>query len=352
MRVLRFWARAVAVAAVVPLAGCDHVPDAVNPVAWYQDVSGASKNQAVDANQRNQQNLEAGSKQPYPNLATVPNVPSGATSTVDRQKLVDSLIADRRNAQYNNERLEAGSQLASLAPPPPPAAAAPSGGASATTALNPPSPPPAQANATAPVKSAVASRGREAPPAESSLTSPTIPSVPKGEAPPPPPAPAQVTRTAPPAAPVIAPTTPSPPASAKATSPPLTAPAGVRAGGSPSLAMRTPANAANPVSVSVGDIAFAQGSSNLAETQRSALAEIAGLYKQTGGQIRVVGHSEPGSGTDAARQRIAALDLALDRADAVAQALARLGVPVRDIRVEAAPAKVSERPRAEVFMEY
>jgi len=115
--------------------------------------------------------------------------------------------------------------------------------------------------------------------------------------------------------------------------------------------MRTPA-AQNPVSVSVGDIAFARGSSDLPETQRSALAEIAGLYKQTGGQIRVVGHAEPGSSSDAMRQRIAGLDLALDRAGAVAEALVRMGVSPRNIQVEAAPAAAGERPRAEVFMEY
>lgn len=116
--------------------------------------------------------------------------------------------------------------------------------------------------------------------------------------------------------------------------------------------MKTPAKAQSPVSVSVGDVVFAQGSSDLAETQRSALAEIAGLYKQTGGDIRIVGHSEPGHSTDAIRQRIAGLDLALDRANAVAQALTKMGVPANSIRVEAAPAGEQEQPRAEVFMEY
>ena len=116
--------------------------------------------------------------------------------------------------------------------------------------------------------------------------------------------------------------------------------------------MKTPAKAQSPVSVSVGDVVFAQGSSDLAETQRSALAEIAGLYKQTGGDIRIVGHSEPGHSNDAIRQRIAGLDLALDRANAVAQALTKMGVPAHNIRVEAAPANAQDQPRAEVFMEY
>ena len=132
---------------------------------------------------------------------------------------------------------------------------------------------------------------------------------------------------------------------------PPAAPAGVR-GEKPTLAMRTPATAPNPITVSVGDIVFAPGSSDLAATQQGALDEIAGLYKQTNGQIRIVGHAPPGQSSDAIRQRIAGLDLALDRANAVAQALAKLGVPARAIRVEAAPATAQDPPRAEIFMEY
>lgn len=338
MQFARIWVGAAIGAVALPLAGCNHVPDAVNPVAWYRDAAGTSRNDVQDANRQNQQNLEAGSKQPYPNLATVPNAPTTATGTIDRDKLVQSLVADRANAKYNNEQLQAGSQLASIAPPPPKLNSA---SPSATKALNPPS------NPAAPPASASTARNQQ-PPAESTLRSPTIPTTPQGQIPPPPPSPPEVTRTSPPAAPAITSTTPStPPAPPK-----LMPPAGVRAGGQPALAMHTPAKAQNPVSVSVGDVAFAQGSSDLAETQRSALAEIAGLYKQTGGEIRIVGHSEPGHSNDAIRQRIAGLDLALDRANAVAQALTKMGVPAHDIRVEAAPADAKEQPRAEVFMEY
>ncbi|MGB8181250.1 MAG: OmpA family protein [Stellaceae bacterium] len=353
MQVARIWVGAAIATVALPLAGCDHVPDAVNPVAWYRDASGAAKADAQDTNQRNQQNLEAGSKQPYPNLASVPGAPTGATSTIDRDKLVQGLVADRTNAKYSSDQLQAGSQLASIAPPPP--ARTNTSAVAATAAHSPPSntataarPAAASTAASPPLRQTANGRGQETPPEESALASPTIPKLPQGQAPPPPPPPAQVARTTPPVAPTIPPTTPA----QSQTPPHLTPPAGVRAGGSPSLAMRTPAKAQNPISVSVGDVAFAQGSSDLAETQRSALAEIAGLYKQTGGEIRIVGHSEPGNANDAIRQRIAGLDLALDRANAVAQALAKLGVPPRDIRVEAAPANAQEQPRAEVFMEY
>ncbi|MDE2229850.1 MAG: OmpA family protein [Alphaproteobacteria bacterium] len=359
MRVVRIWVGAAVAAAALPLAGCDHVPDAVNPVAWYRDASGASQSDVEDANQRNEANLEAGSKEPYPNLASVPNVPSSATSTKDRQKLVDSLIADRANAKYNNEQLQAG-QVASIAPPPAPLKLGPPG-SSPTTAVSPPQSSPPHAAAPTPVTSApiapvapaASANTREAAPMESTLTSPTIPTAPKGQVPLPPPPPATVTHTPPPAAPAVAAAEPNaPPTAPKLTAPPAAAPAGVREGGRPALAMRTPAKAQNVISVSLGDVAFAPGSASLPEAQRSALTEIAGLYRQTHGQIRVVGHAEPGHGTDAAQQRIAGLDLALDRANAVAQALSKLGVPATDIRIEAAPASTEARSRAEVFMEY
>ncbi|HEV2160917.1 MAG TPA: OmpA family protein [Stellaceae bacterium] len=345
MRFARIWVGTAIAAVALPLAGCSHVPDAVNPVAWIRDVSGTSQSDAQDVNQRNQQNLEAGSKQPYPNLGTVPNAPSQATSTIDRDKLVQGLVADRANAKYNNEQLQAGSQLGSIAPPPPPVKLNPPG-TPATAAVSPPSGAAAPSTTTAaPSASATTARGPQQPPAESTLVSPTMPTTPQGQVPAPPPPAPEVARTSPPPAPTI-------PSAAPGAAPQLTPPAGVRAGGQPSLAMRTPAKAQNPISVSVGDVAFAQGSSDLAETQRSALAEIAGLYKQTGGDIRIVGHSEPGHSNDAIRQRLAGLDLALDRANAVAQALTKMGVPAHNIRVEAAPAGAQEQPRAEVFMEY
>lgn len=359
MRVVRIWAGAAVAAVALPLAGCSHVPDAVNPVAWYRDVSGGSQSSVENVDQRNQQNLEAGSHEPYPNLATVPNVPSGATSTAERQKLVESLIADRQHAQYNNEQLQAGSQLASIAPPPAPVKLGPPG-APATAAVTAPRPAPTTpvtATAVPPAATSTSTKStpppHEAPPQESSLTSPTIPAVPKGQTSTLPPPPPEVRSTRPPASPAIASAPPSPPPPAPKLTPPAppAAPAGVR-GSQPSLAMRTPATAANPITVSVGDIVFPQRSSDLAATQQSALAEIAGLYKQTGGEIRIVGHAEPGGSSDAMRQRIAGLDLALDRANAVAQALSKLGVPARNIRVEAAPATASAKPRAEVFMEY
>ncbi len=112
---------ALALAAAVGLGGCSWVPNAVNPVSWYRDLSGASKNDALDKNQPNQKNLDAGSKEPYPNLADVPDAPDQALSTAERDKLQQSLVADRQNARYSADRLEAGAPVVgAVAPPPPP----------------------------------------------------------------------------------------------------------------------------------------------------------------------------------------------------------------------------------------
>ena len=58
----------------------------------------------------------------YPNLATVPPPPTRAMTATEREKLTQSLVADRANARYSNEQLRAGFTAASAAPPPPPAA--------------------------------------------------------------------------------------------------------------------------------------------------------------------------------------------------------------------------------------
>lgn len=360
------------------LAACSHVPDAVNPVAWYRDISGNSGRDAKDQEGRNQKNLAAGGDKAYPNLASVPDEPDRALSGIDRDKLQESLIADRNNAKYSADQLEAGRAAghgtassaaapqpgtqAEAAPTPaqqsamvPPVAAdqqspsaAPTVPVQQTAALPPPAP-------SQPAASAAQGRqnGGEQLPAESSLQTPGVRSVPQGEAPPPPPPPANIPE--PPAA--------SPPAKSAAANPVQLTPPSAAQGqiqtpsaerpAQSTLALHTPNASGKAMSVSVGDITFATGSAALPPAHTGPLSDIAGLYKQAGGRIRVIGHAEQGTGGDPVQQQVASLDLALDRANAVAQALAALGVPANAISVEAAPTHGgSELPRAEVFMEY
>jgi outer membrane protein OmpA-like peptidoglycan-associated protein len=400
-------------AALIGLAGCSYVPDAVNPISWYRDATGASKNDDLGKGQ-NEQNLAEGGNEPYPNLGTVPNPPDTQLSTVDRNKLVSSLVADRNNAQYTADNLRAGEVASTVPPPAPPAAAtpttkannltvgqassAPPPAASATPAPPPASAPsssaalaPPAAPASAPSRVASASpspipsassrgastpatgtgtaangpsglhkpppRGSAPPPPESSLQSPTIPNVPQGEAASPPPPPPHIT---PPNQTAAA--TPSSGAAAVPSAPPQNTAAPAK----PVVALKPPpstpmqqatAPATAPalhrpaISYRVAEVSFTKGSALISDGTHNAIAEIVKLHTDEGGTIRIVGHGEA-AGKDAA---IAGFTLALDRAEAVAVALTDAGVPAKDIAVEAAPVAArggADAPRAEVYLEH
>jgi outer membrane protein OmpA-like peptidoglycan-associated protein len=297
----------LALAAPLALAGCSSLPDAVNPVAWYRDLSGASKNDALDKSQNNRKNLEAGSKEPYPNLADVPDAPDQALSTIDRDKLQESLAADRENAKYTADRLRAGATPANTVPPPP-------------------SPTPVRATAN---QANAAPQQTEAGPHESSLVSPSVGSVPAGDAPP-----------APPPMPKLPPT----PVARTDVPPPPTRTAALGSGqrrGAPTS------------SRAVAVIDFSDGSSALSEDDRNRLSEIAAMQHQQGGAIRIIGHAKPGSDPDATQQ-LDSFTLALGRAKAVAQELGAEGVPSSAIEIETAPSHADDAAasRAEIFLEH
>jgi len=101
-------------AALLGLAAC-------NPVETWRDWSGASKNDPDPETTPNTQNLASGEASDYPNLATVPPPPVRALTVAEREKLTQSLIADRTNAKYSAEKLVAGfGAMPGAAPPPPP----------------------------------------------------------------------------------------------------------------------------------------------------------------------------------------------------------------------------------------
>jgi outer membrane protein OmpA-like peptidoglycan-associated protein len=382
---------------LVSVSGCSSVPDAVNPISWYRDATGLSKNDDLGKGQ-NEQNLAEGSNEPYPNLGNVPSAPDNQLSGVDRDKLVKSLVADRNNAQYSADNLRAGDVAGTVPPPappapksdttssatlssapasPPPEAAAPPpppvppAPEVSSNAAPPSSPPPATPPAPTPSPAATASavpppaaapapsspnkatatntqqkkppaRGSEAPPAESSLQSPSIPNLPQGETPtpaPPPPAraPSPVANDA-------------PPPSTRA--PALRAPGGTstQQATAPGNTPATTAAHRPGVSYRVADVSFAPGSAYLSGALRGTIAEIVKIHNTEGGTIRVVGFGES-TGKDAA---VAGLTLALDRAQAVAVALTDAGVEAKYIAVEAAPVAAkggTDAPRAEVYIE-
>jgi outer membrane protein OmpA-like peptidoglycan-associated protein len=97
---------------------------ACNPVETWRDWTGASQNDPDPDTTPNSKNLAAGEAVDYPNLATVPAPPIRAMTAAEREKLTQSLIADRTNARYSDEQLRAGFSAASTVPPPVAAGAA------------------------------------------------------------------------------------------------------------------------------------------------------------------------------------------------------------------------------------
>lgn len=402
----------IAAMGILELAGCSSIPNAVNPVSWYRNITGISKDDNLGKNQ-NQQNYAEGGKEPYPNLGTVPNAPDTAMSGINRANLANSLIADRNHAQYLDENLHAGTQSGIVVPPPaaapvasasttaatpassgtstpatptappaktasaaptgstpaPPAAApaatnaapvpsapaaTPAPAESAPAAAMPTPPPPAKPAATpAPTKTASQApvRGSEAPPAESPLTSPTMPSVPQGEAIPPVPPVPQIPPPNTPAAmtPPAAPATPAPgPAAASNTTGAIHL---IPPPPATASAGAAPMRGSRPsVSYEAAAINFSVGSTKLAEGQQAKIAEIVKLHNENGGTIRIVGHGQA-RGSNAA---VAGLNLALGRAQTIAAALADHGVPAQDIAVDTAPVSGgggADVPRAEIYIE-
>src|SRR5215831_10067907 len=99
-------------AVLVALAAC-------NPVDTWRDLTGISRNDPDPDTTPNTKNLAAGEASDYPNLATVPAPPVRALTSAEREKLTQSLIADRANARHTDEQLRAGFPAVSAAPPPP-----------------------------------------------------------------------------------------------------------------------------------------------------------------------------------------------------------------------------------------
>jgi outer membrane protein OmpA-like peptidoglycan-associated protein len=348
-----------AVMAAATLAGCSSVPNYANPIEWYRDITGVSKNDAEDQGARNSANLESGGNEPYPNLATVPQPPDTAMSTVDREKLQQGLVADRANARYSDQQLQQGKDV----PPLP--------GTAPKVALAPPStepPPLGPAPATtAPQGSGQAqpTKGSAPPPQESAVVPPSIANLPQGQQPraaPPPPSGMQPARqvaaaSPPPSPPTQPPSQPTqsaattspppqvavpspPPKQVAALPPPLTPlPTYVDPALEPSV-MRTPGGKRAAVTLEAAEIAFSGGTKTLSPSDSQRLSETAALQKQGGGSLRIIGYAARGSGPKAAEQELQSFGDALDRANAVAAELTRLGVPTNRITVQAAPAMV------------
>ncbi|MBC7953773.1 MAG: OmpA family protein, partial [Rhodospirillaceae bacterium] len=123
-------------------------------------------------------------------------------------------------------------------------------------------------------------------------------------------------------------------------------------GGGKGLA--APAPAPEPAaSFQMASVDFRSGSADLTAADRASIAEVARVYKQTGGVIRVVGHAPtPVFGSDAVQQMMGGLDASMKRANAVARELSKRGVPGSKIMVGADPSVAAMgETGAQVFLD-
>jgi outer membrane protein OmpA-like peptidoglycan-associated protein len=125
--------------------------------------------------------------------------------------------------------------------------------------------------------------------------------------------------------------------------PPVLAPLASSGKGSPKAL-------APAVGAAVAEIKFAADSTTLSDEDRQTLGKVVPLYQQNPGRLRVVGYAGAGSG---AAEQLNSFRAALDRAQAVAAALTKAGIPADKIAVEAAPSGADPvESRAEVLLEH
>ena len=341
---------------------------ACNPVETWRDWTGASKNDPDPETTPNTQNLAAGEASDYPNLATVPPPPSRAMTAAEREALTQGLIADRTNAKYSDEKLRAGFAAVSAPTPPPPppvpavpdeAQAKPAATAAPAAAAPPTSPDSANTadKATGAPGQGLRKSGEppEPPPMESSIEVPKVRSVPNPEQvqsfpPPPYSTPTPTATNAPPATPHL-PSPPAPSAMPEALGstayqapppPPVLTPLATSG--------KSSQKPAAPLGTPIAEIRFTGDSTSLSEEDRQSLEKVVPLYQQHQGRVRIVGYAGAGSG---ATEQLNSFRAALDRAQVVAAALTKAGIPADKIAVEAAPsASDSVESRAEVVLEH
>ena len=349
------------------LSGCASWPDSLNPGAWFGDDT-ASKE-------------VPGSDKDYPKLSSVPDRPPPPNEEA-RKQMAQGLIADRDAARYTDETLRRVEPVA--APPPRPAASATpqaasgSGGAPTRGGSSPPAVPRQPVRAE-PVPASPPPQAAAPPPEPQIAAAPSVSSAPASR-PAAPSMPAQ--RPQAPSAPVAP---PSPSAAAPPTAPEIVAMAPIRSPGDPAPSGASPtqssvpsnlvwgappsdidltrgsrvaaAAAAMPAAAGgpVASILFASGSARLGATDESRLRQVADMYRRGGGTVSVIGHaSTSAGGRNDVRRQIANFSVSMDRANAVAQALQRYGVPSAAIAIsaqaDAVVANDADGRRADVFL--
>jgi len=376
----------LALAAGLLLAGCSNWPDSLNPGSWFEK---------PDPNAN-----VPGPQKTYPKLSSVPEKPAPRDEAAEKKaedelkadreaaravlapKLGEGLAADRESARYTDEPLRR-EQLRAAAPPQPAPPPEPVTTARNATRASPPQPPSQPSSPPPTPPQAVTAQPVASPPPQVAAAPPSapVPAQPPAPAFAPPQAPQQQAALPPP--PVYG---PPPPALD------VIAMAPVRSPGDPPPAASTPAMpsrgnlvwGAPPADIDLmrsgprgretsvatlrntgsgpvlgggpaARVMFASGSARLAPTDEAILRQVAEAYRRTGGTVTVVGHaSQTAADRTDVRRQIANFSVSMDRANAVAQALQRYGVPGGAIAISAETDAVvlndADGRRADVFL--
>lgn len=330
----------VCVAAV--LAGCSSVPDAMNPAEWYKstvDLMSGEDTQSANGG------LSADPAAPppassFPNLASVPERPSGLSSDGESKVYASSSIPRQGEAQ---------NALADEAPAPPAAPVIAVTPVPVTPQVAPMAPlvadaAPAQPQAPrpAPVASGVQTPSIQVPQAPAQLTPPARPSI-VAEAP----APVQIQPALPSADALMIGGDPFETVvisgeGLQTTSDTVTASLPNVAGdpafpGTQAAASTSEQALTVDGALRVATIVFSNGSANISHNDRQILAEVGQLLRERGGSLHVVGHASARTrNMDPVQHKLVNFQVSADRADTVANELQQLGVPKGLITVAAA----------------
>ena len=327
----------IGLGAALPMAlgGC-------GAVETYRSLAGINKNDPDPQTAPFSGNLADAENAPYPNLASFPPMPVRATSTAERQKLTQSLIADRSALVADSgpaprrptadAKAAPGLPAATLATAAAPSNVQPANPAAVAPAAVPAASPPARTALNSAQSGRRATGEPPAPgPLDSSLEMPDVRSVPEPEATrPPPPAPALPAVPPPASVPeptpaVVASAMPQPAPSVPVLAPVVAPP--------PSAAKTAPKRA--PAATTVATLELRAAAAAPAGQDQAQIDRVAMLYKDNPGTVRVLAYAAaPAGGGDP----LDSYHAALERAQAVAKALADAGIPAGKIQTEAAPA--------------
>ena len=341
----------VLIGAIFATAGCSYVPDALNPVEWYDGVVSLFEDEETMEAREVARTPVPGASQQYPNLATVPPRPTGASTPEQRTVIASGLVADRRQAHAAAQSMTSsapapaptyGSQLAARPMQPPAPMPAPKYSSQAATApIQPPSPMPAPAAGSSPRGGSGTLVGQTYR-SQLALSAPTVSTAPAG----------------PTASPSLTGGQPAPlsAAAAGAATPPSSALP-------PPPLSRLDANG-SAVSYRAASLHFKTGSARIGKGDHKKLREVAALQREHNATLRIVGHASSRTrDLDPVSHQIANFRISVDRAHAVARELMRMGVPPGKLNIgaksdqervfyEFMPAGETENQRTEIYIEY